>query len=115
MQARLIECDRHAQYLANQQQLLNEKRFLIEEFKLNLITRDEYRQAVLRLEYKFANGGSSENQPPPLLLNLGGVKASAPAMTSTNPLDSQSTGRDVSWSPSPPQLPFSLPFARSDV
>ncbi|KAG8725382.1 hypothetical protein FRC09_000593 [Ceratobasidium sp. 395] len=58
IQPRILERDRHAQQLAERQQILQEKRHLLEDFKLGLVTVDEYRAAVLHL-------GGDETQPIP--------------------------------------------------
>ncbi|KAG8686140.1 hypothetical protein FRC08_012730 [Ceratobasidium sp. 394] len=49
LQDRIFERDKHAQQLADRELILKEKRQLLEEFKLGLITPNEYRQAAARL------------------------------------------------------------------
>ncbi|KAF8597988.1 hypothetical protein BDV93DRAFT_561770 [Ceratobasidium sp. AG-I] len=56
LQSRIFERDKHARKMAERQQVLQERRLLLEEFKLGLLKPEEYRIAVARLE-----GGASEN------------------------------------------------------
>ncbi|KAG8756249.1 hypothetical protein FRC12_010632 [Ceratobasidium sp. 428] len=49
IQSDILKRDGHARQLAERQQVLQGKRHLLEEFKLGLITVDEYRAAVSRL------------------------------------------------------------------
>ncbi|KAG8693224.1 hypothetical protein FRC08_009252 [Ceratobasidium sp. 394] len=59
LQDHIFECDKHAQQLVDWELILKEKQQLLEEFKLGLITPDEYCKAGARLGGgEFYSGGT---------------------------------------------------------
>ncbi|KAG8732094.1 hypothetical protein FRC12_019434 [Ceratobasidium sp. 428] len=63
IQTRILERDKHTQMLAERELILKEKAQLLEEFKLGLITPDEYRQAAARLEGGESYSGGTSRSP----------------------------------------------------
>lgn len=102
LQDHIAEREHQAYRLAEDHQVLDKKRHLLEEFRLGLITREEYWSAVQQLEGVRGSSGLSQTTPPVL---YSPAPDSSLTMNDLPFMAAPASSLDIGeyrWSPSPP-------------